>query len=417
VVPELPPGGVVTGAPCLSCGSDQLDVVLSLGKMPLANALLTAEQLTEPEPRYPLDLAFCRSCALVQITEVVPPEELFGEYAYFSSYSSTMLAHAKAIAGRLLVERNLGPGSLAMEIASNDGYLLQNYVAAGVPVLGIEPARNIAPAAEARGVTTVCDFFGLELAEELRENGQLADVLHANNVMAHVPDLNGVMQGIARVLSPGGVAVIETPYVRDLVERLEFDTIYHEHLYYYSLTSLDRAFRRNGLIAVGVERIPIHGGSLRVFAEAGDAQPTGEVAALLAEERDLGMDRLDYFLGFAARVDDLRRKLRDLLAGLKSQGHRIAAYGAAAKGATMLNACGIGTETLDFVADRSQYKQGRFMPGVHLPVVAPERLVQDRPDEVLLLTWNFADEILEQQAAYRAQGGRFVIPVPEPRIA
>jgi SAM-dependent methyltransferase len=416
MVPELPPGGLVTGTACLSCGSDQLEVVLSLGKMPLANALLTAEQLTEPEPRYPLDLAFCRSCALVQITEVVPPEELFGEYAYFSSYSSTMLSHAEAIVGRLLVERNLGPGSLAMEIASNDGYLLQNYVTAGVPVLGIEPARNIAPAAEARGVTTVCEFFGLELAEELREKGQLADVLHANNVMAHVPDLNGVLQGIARVLSPGGVAVIETPYVRDLVERLEFDTIYHEHLSYYSLTSLDRAFRRNGLSAVGVERLPIHGGSLRVFAEAGDAPPTGEVARLLAEERDLGMDQLDYFLGFAAGVDDLLAKLRDLLAGLKSQGHRIAAYGAAAKGATMLNACGIGTETIEFVVDRSEYKQGRFMPGVHLPVVAPERLLRDSPDEVLLLTWNFADEILEQQAAYRAEGGRFVIPVPEPRI-
>jgi len=406
----------VTGTACLSCGSDHLEVVLSLGKMPLANALLTAEQLTEPEPRYPLDLAFCRSCALVQITEVVPPEELFAEYAYFSSYSSTMLAHAEAIAGRLLVERNLGPGSLAMEIASNDGYLLQNYLAAGVPVLGIEPARNIAPAAEARGVRTVCEFFGLELAEELRDKGQLADVLHANNVMAHVPDLNGVLQGIARVLSPGGVAVIETPYVRDLVERLEFDTIYHEHLSYYSLTSLDRAFRRNGLSAVGVERIPIHGGSLRVFAGPGDAPPTGEVARLLAEERDLGMDQLDYFLGFAAGVDDLLVTLRDLLAGLKSQGHRIAAYGAAAKGATMLNACGIGTETIEFVADRSEYKQGRFMPGVHLPVVAPERLLRDRPDEVLLLTWNFADEILEQQAAYRAEGGRFVIPVPEPRI-
>jgi hypothetical protein len=218
------------------------------------------------------------------------------------------------------------------------------------------------------------------------------------------------------VLSPSGVAVVETPYVRDLVERLEFDTIYHEHLYYYSLTSLDRAFRRNGLSAVGVERLPIHGGSLRVFAGPGDASPTGEVARLLAEERDLGMDQLDYFLGFAAGVDDLLAKLRDLLAGLKSQGHRIAAYGAAAKGATMLNACGIGTETIEFVADRSQYKQGRFMPGVHLPVVAPERLLRDRPDEVLLLTWNFADEILEQQAAYRAEGGRFVIPVPEPRI-
>jgi SAM-dependent methyltransferase len=303
-----------------------------------------------------------------------------------------------------------------MEIASNDGYLLQYYVEAGVPVLGIEPARNIAPAAEARGVTTVCAFFGASLAEELRAAGRRADVVHANNVLAHVPDLNGVLGGMARLLAPGGVAVVETPYVRDLVERLEFDTIYHEHLSYYSLTSLERAFRRNGLSVVGVERLPIHGGSLRVFAEAGDAPPAGVVASLLAEEQDLGMDRLAYFHGFAGRVEDLRRKLRDLLAGLKSRGHRVAAYGAAAKGAVLLNACGIGAETLDFVADRSQYKQGRFMPGVHLPVVAPERLLHDRPDEVLLLAWNFADEILEQQAAYRAQGGRFVIPVPKPRI-
>jgi SAM-dependent methyltransferase len=391
-------------------------VVLSLGKMPLANALLTAEQLTEPEPRYPLDLAFCSSCALVQITEVVPPEELFGEYAYFSSYSSTMLSHAEAIVRRVVAKRGLGPGSLAMEIASNDGYLLQYYVAAGVPVLGVEPARNIAPAAEARGVTTVCEFFGATLAEELRAEGWRADVMHANNVLAHVPDLNGVLGGMARMLAPGGVAVVETPYVRDLVERLEFDTIYHEHLSYYSLTSLERAFRRNGLSVVGVERLPIHGGSLRVFAEAGARPLAGVVASLLAEEQDLGMDQLAYFHGFAGRVEDLRRRLRDLLADLKSQGHRLAAYGAAAKGAVLLNACGIGAETLDFVADRSEYKQGRFMPGVHLPVVAPERLLHDRPDEVLLLTWNFADEILEQQSAYRAEGGRFVIPLPEPRI-
>jgi SAM-dependent methyltransferase len=406
----------VTEPVCRSCGADDLEVVLSLGKMALANALLTADQLTEPEPTYPLDLAFCGRCALVQITEVVPPEQLFGEYAYFSSYSSTMLSHAEAIVRRLIAERDLGPGSLAMEIASNDGYLLQNYLAAGIPVLGIEPARNVVPAAEARGVTTLCVFFGAEVAEELRAAGRRADVIHANNVMAHVPDLNGVLGAIATVLAPGGVAVVETPYVRDLVESLEFDTIYHEHLYYYSLTSLERAFRRNGLSVVGVERIPIHGGSLRVFAQAGDVPAVAAVAALIAEERALGMDELAYFHGFAERVDNLRTRLRALLADLKAQGRRVAAYGAAAKGTVMLNACGIGAETLDFVADRSEYKQGRFMPGVHLPVVAPERLLQDRPDDVLLLTWNFADEILAQQAAYRAQGGRFVIPVPEPRI-
>jgi SAM-dependent methyltransferase len=385
--------------------------------MALANALIPAGGMGEPEACYPLDVAFCPRCALVQITEVVPPGQLFDEYSYFSSYSSTMVSHAAALVDRLIDERELGPDSLAMEIASNDGYLLQSYVARGVPVLGIEPARNVVPAAEARGVATLCEFFGAEVGERLRASGSRADVLHAHNVLAHVPDLNGVVGGISRVLSRSGVAVIETPYVRDLVERLEFDTVYHEHLYYYSLTSLMAVFRRNGLSIVDVERIPIHGGSLRVFAATGEWVPSSRVSSLLAEEEQLGMGTVEYFRGFAEKVAELRRSLVDLLSGLKSQGRRIAAYGAAAKGTVLLNACGIGAETLDFVADRSAYKQGRFMPGVHLPIVAPERLLEDMPDYVLLLTWNFADEILEQQAEYRARGGRFVIPVPHPSIA
>lgn len=404
---------------CRGCGSHGLELVLSLGNQPLANALLTEETLREPEGRYPLELALCTNCALVQITQDVPPEQLFGEYAYFSSYSSTMLAHAETLVHRIIGERRLGPGSLAMEVASNDGYLLQNYVAAGVPVLGIEPARNVVPAATERGVETLCEFFGPAVAEQLVDQGRRADVLHANNVLAHVPDLNGFVRAIAMVLAPGGVAVIETPYVRDLVEKLEFDTIYHEHLFYYSLTSLDRVLRRNGLRVVGVERIPIHGGSLRVFASAdaaADASPSPAVAALRAEEDRLGMGDLAYFQGFADGVERVCRSLVSLLGDLKSQGHRLAAYGAAAKGAVLLNACGIGTETLDYVVDRSAYKQGRFMPGVHLRVVAPERLAQDMPDEVLLCTWNFADEILAQQAEYRSRGGRFVIPIPGPRI-
>ncbi len=408
----------MTGFACRGCGGGDLQIVLSLGKMPPSNALLTEDQLAEPETRYPLDLAFCPTCALAQITVSVDPAELFDEYAYFSSYSTTMLAHAEAIARRMIGERSLGPDSLAMEIASNDGYLLQNYVRAGVPVLGIDPARNVVSAARDRGVETLCGFFGEDLAEELRDSGRRASVLHANNVLAHVPDVNGVVRGIGRVLAEDGVAVIETPYVRDLVERVEFDTIYHEHLFYYSLTALDRLFERNGLRILDVERIPIHGGSLRVFAAPAPTalRPTPAVAALLEEETRLGLTALGYFEGFADRVEALKGQLLTLLGQLKDQGHRIAAYGAAAKGTVLLNAFGIGTERIEFVADRSEYKQGRYMPGVHVPIVGPEALLAEMPDEVLLLAWNLADEILERQAEYRRRGGRFIIPAPVPEV-
>ncbi len=408
----------MTGPTCRGCGASDLQIVLSLGKMPPSNALLTEDQLAEPETRYPLDLAFCPACALAQITVSVDPVKLFDEYAYFSSYSTTMLAHAAATVRRMIEERHLGPGSLAMEIASNDGYLLQNYLRAGVPALGIDPARNVVAAARERGVETLCAFFGEALAEELRDSGRRASVLHANNVLAHVPDVNGVVRGIGRALADDGVAVIETPYVRDLVERVEFDTIYHEHLFYYSLTALDRLFERNQVCILDVERIPIHGGSLRVFAApvATARAPAPTVAALLEEEARLGLAALDYFEGFADRVETLKGQLLALLGGLKDQGHRIAAYGAAAKGTVLLNAFGIGTERIEYVADRSEYKQGRYMPGVHVPIVGPEALLAEMPDEVLLLAWNFADEILEQQAEYRRRGGRFIIPAPVPEV-
>ena len=406
------------GSACRSCGEANLAVVLSLGKMPPSNALLTEEQLGEPERRYPLDLAFCEACGLAQLTVSVEPSELFDEYAYFSSYSTTMVAHAGAVARQMTEQRSLGSHSLAVEIASNDGYLLQHYLDLGVPVLGIDPARNVVAAARERGIETHCEFFGEELAEGLRDSGRRASVLHANNVLAHVPDVNGVVRGIGRLLADDGVAVIETPYVRDLIERLEFDTIYHEHLFYYSLTALDRLFARNGVRVVDVERIPIHGGSLRVFASPAAAAhaPTPAVAELLDEEAALGLDKLDYFQGFADRVEVLKGQLLALLGDLKEQGHRIAAYGAAAKGTILLNAFGIGTERIDFVADRSDYKQGRYMPRVHIPIVEPARLLAEMPDEVLLLAWNFADEILEQQHEYRGRGGRFIMPAPVPEV-
>jgi SAM-dependent methyltransferase len=343
---------------------------------------------------------------------------LFGEYLYFSSFSDTMLRHAEAVVARLVAERGLGPASLAAEVASNDGYLLQYYLRAGVPVLGVEPARNIASVAEGRGVRTVCEFFGAELAERLAAAGERADVVHANNVLAHVADLNGVVRGFRTLLKPGGTTSIEAPYVVDMVEGAEFDTIYHEHLCYFSLTALDGLFRRHGLVIWDVERLAIHGGSLRVFATpaGGAPRPNDSVRALLAEERARGVDRAEFYLGFAERVGRLKHALLARLTDLKGTGKRIAAYGASAKGSTLLNYFGIGRETLDFVVDRSTVKQGRLTPGTHLPIRAPEALLDEQPDYVLLLTWNFADEILEQQAEYRRRGGRFIVPVPDLRV-
>ena len=409
----------VVPTPCRACGREGLGVVLSLGRTPLANALLSEGQLGEEEDTYPLDLAFCPGCSLVQITETVPPETLFKEYFYLSSFSETMVRHAEKIATRLVEERGLGAGSLVVEVASNDGYLLQFYKRAGVPVLGVEPATNIARVAEEeRGVPTLCDFFGAELAARLAAEGRRADVIHANNVLAHVADLNGVVEGFARLLKDEGVAVIEAPYVKEMIDGVEFDTIYHEHLCYFSLTALDRLFRRHGLLIKDVELLPIHGGTLRIFAGKGgdEAARAESVTKLLEEERAWGVDREEFYAGFGAKVERLRRELVSLLHGLKAEGKRVAVYGASAKGSTLLNYFGLGGDVLDFVADRSTVKQGRYTPGTRLLISPPARLLEEMPDYCLLLTWNFADEILEQQREYRERGGRFIIPIPEVRV-
>jgi SAM-dependent methyltransferase len=405
----------VSGQPaCRSCGTTLRDTFLDLGSQPLANAFLTEEQVASgDDPRYPLHARVCSECLLVQVDEVVPPEAIFSDYAYFSSYSDSWLEHAARYASAVVERLGLGPGSTVIEVGSNDGYLLKNFVTAGIDVLGIEPAANVAEQAVADGIPTEVAFFGRRVAEDLRARGLAADLVVGNNVLAHVPDLDDFLGGLARVLAPGGVITIEVPHLLRLVEDTEFDTIYHEHFSYFSVVSARDALARRGLRLFDVEELPTHGGSLRLWAghETG-TEVAPSVVRVLDEERAAGLDTLEGYLTFAPRVKQLLAELRGFLGDAAVEGARIAAYGAAAKGNTLLNAAAVTTDEIAYVVDRNPHKQGRYLPGSHLPILAPDHVRADRPDYLLLLPWNLREEITAQMADVREWGCRFVVPVP-----
>ncbi len=403
---------------CRSCGSTHSLPVIDLGLQPLANNLLRPEDLEKPEPRFPLAVFVCGDCWLMQITETVPPVDLFSDYIYFSSFSDAMLRHARAAVEKHIAEKKLGKDSFVIEIASNDGYLLKNFVQAGVPCLGFEPAANIAEVARKNGVETHCEFFGKDAASALRDQKGRADLILGNNVFAHAPDTNDFVAGVAELLKPDGWVVFEFPYGVEMIDKVEFDTIYHEHVYYFTLTPLIPLFARHGMDVFHVERLPIHGGSMRLYAckkGVETIRPTVQ-EALEAETRQ-GVTSTAYYQRFSDQAARVKVDLISFLDEQRQTGKTVAAYGASAKGSTLLNYVGDSAKTLEFIADRSTYKQGRLSPGLHVPIVAAEELAARRPDYALLLVWNFAEEVMAQQQDFREKGGRFVIPLPSLTVA
>ena len=401
------------GGPCRLCGATLEHTVVDLGVSPLCESFLSRDQLNEAEVFYPLHVLVCTGCFLVQLGEYTSPESIFREYAYFSSYSSSWLAHCEDYAESIARRLNLDSGSLVIELGSNDGYLLQYFQRLGVPGLGIEPARNVAQVALDQGIPTVVDFFGQDLAQRLVSQGYRADLVCGANVMAQVPDLNDFVAGIKTILSAEGVCTIEMPHLQ-MLERNEFDTIYHEHYSYFSALSLRCLAERHGLQLFDIEELPTHGGSLRAyFAHQGSShQVQPAVENLITQELDAGLTRLETYQNFAQNVKRTKRQLLGILGAVRSAGQSVVGYGAPGKGNTLLNYCGIGTDLLDFTVDRNPYKHGRYTPGMHVPIRPVEALTKARPDYVLILPWNLREEISRQMRQIGSWGGKFIVPIP-----
>lgn len=406
-------------AHCRFCKASLKHTFVDLGMSPLCESFLTADQLNGMEPFYPLHVKVCEECFLVQLEQYVSAEHIFTEYAYFSSYSDSWLKHSSNYVDMISERLSLGKQSLAVELASNDGYLLQYFAKKGIPVLGVEPAVNVAKVAEQKGVPTIVKFFGCQTARQMVADGQAADLVIGNNVLAQVPDLNDFVGGIRILLKPDGVATLEFPHLERLMAENQYDTIYHEHFSYFSLITVEKIFASHGLVLFDVDELPTHGGSIRIYlrqVEDSCKPVTAAVVRLREREFAAGLDRIETYSTFAEQVMESKRALLELLIRLRREGKRVAGYGAPGKGNTLLNYCGIRTDFLEFTVDRNPYKHGRFLPGTHIPIYAPERIQECRPDYILLLPWNLKTEIVAQLAYARDWGAKFIVPIPMARV-
>ena len=406
-------------AACRFCKSKVHRTFVDLGMSPLCESNLQPEQLNQMEPFYPLHVFVCENCFLVQLEEYVSPDKIFTEYAYFSSYSQSWLDHCRRYTEQMLDRFRLNGQSLVVELASNDGYLLQYFVQKNIPVLGIEPAANVAKVAEEKKVPTLVKFFGTKLAEELAREGKQADLIAGNNVLAQVPDLCDFVAGIKILLKPQGVLTLEFPHLLRLMEENQFDTIYHEHFSYFSFLAAEKILGAFGLTVFDVEELPTHGGSLRIFGrhtEDNSKPVSSRVLELRAREEAAGLAQLDSYGSFAEQVKNTKRELLRCLIGIKREGKSIVGYGAPGKGNTLLNYCGVGRDFIDYTVDRNPYKQGQFTPGMHIPICSPDRIYESRPDYLLILPWNLKNEIMQQMADIRQWGGKFIVPIPQATI-